>query len=679
MSYELKSIFTVVDKATNPIKRITQQVEKLNRAMTQATQTAAQFNNAMNRQSSGMNRVTNTINRNTTTINNNTSSITRNTNTVNNNTSSISHNTTIINNNAAAASRARSSFDGLRNTLLGLTGAYLGLQTAEKAFSATIGQAAQFETSKITIEAMFNDNKASQEYLKMVDSFAVNSPLLNSGDMFGSTKGLLTLTKDVGQLENAWGIVERLIASDPTKTIDEAVRGMRELASGDTQSLKEVFNIDKNALNAMKGLSFEDQIKGLDKALNDMNITTGVVDAIGSSTIGQWNSMKERASVFFRTVGEESNSTIGKFLTRMNNLFDTKNSGAFADMLGKGLNDGLTFAINLVEGIGKVRDMIDTVKTKMGELKTMFGQGIEFVKSFIPPSIIADIESLKVKASEFASSLMQRWSALQPTVDMLKRVFSNVANTVTTVLSTLWSVAGPILSLLGNAFSIVSDVVVIAFNNIIAPTILYATKLFSIMWSVVGPILKLLASIFEVVGTVVMWVWDTALKPLVDYLSSGLVKALETVMPKLDAVGDTFSTIGGWISKAADYVSNFADLLKKVKVPDWMSSLGGNATKFVQKIVLGGSDGSHYHGLDYVGFNGYQATLHKGEMVLPRQEAEAYREGNGGGGSITIAKLADQIIVREDADIDKIAWQLAQAIKRERGVRNHNNPYFNYG
>ncbi|UYZ13429.1 hypothetical protein A6764_22250 [Brevibacillus sp. WF146] len=73
-------------------------------------------------------------------------------------------------------------------------------------------------------------------------------------------------------------------------------------------------------------------------------------------------------------------------------------------------------------------------------------------------------------------------------------------------------------------------------------------------------------------------------------------------------------------------------------------------------------DGSHAGGLSYVPYDGYVARLHKGERVLTSAENEQYT--NGGGGGVHIAKLADQIVVREDADIDRIAIALAREIRR---------------
>lgn len=65
-------------------------------------------------------------------------------------------------------------------------------------------------------------------------------------------------------------------------------------------------------------------------------------------------------------------------------------------------------------------------------------------------------------------------------------------------------------------------------------------------------------------------------------------------------------------------------------------------------------------GLPYVPYDGYETILHKGERVLTAQQNRQY---NQGGSNVSIPKLADTIIVREDADIDKIARALVKKIK----------------
>lgn len=75
----------------------------------------------------------------------------------------------------------------------------------------------------------------------------------------------------------------------------------------------------------------------------------------------------------------------------------------------------------------------------------------------------------------------------------------------------------------------------------------------------------------------------------------------------------------------------------------------------------------------------YNTILHKDEAVLTRKEAEQWRKGQAQTASatpvvidrnqapasisISLAKLADHIVIREEADIDKIANKLADGIK----------------
>lgn len=64
-------------------------------------------------------------------------------------------------------------------------------------------------------------------------------------------------------------------------------------------------------------------------------------------------------------------------------------------------------------------------------------------------------------------------------------------------------------------------------------------------------------------------------------------------------------------------------------------SLFGNRSVNVD-VNSGGTTGGRAGGLDYVPYNNYVANLHRGEMVLTADEADAYRRGNSGGGSFTV-------------------------------------------
>ncbi|MFD0675281.1 MULTISPECIES: tape measure protein [unclassified Paenibacillus] len=71
-------------------------------------------------------------------------------------------------------------------------------------------------------------------------------------------------------------------------------------------------------------------------------------------------------------------------------------------------------------------------------------------------------------------------------------------------------------------------------------------------------------------------------------------------------------------------------------------------------------------GLSEVPYNGYKAILHRGEEVLPAPQAGEYRR-SGGAVSVTIPKLAETIVIREEADIDRISHGIANALMRLQG------------
>lgn len=76
---------------------------------------------------------------------------------------------------------------------------------------------------------------------------------------------------------------------------------------------------------------------------------------------------------------------------------------------------------------------------------------------------------------------------------------------------------------------------------------------------------------------------------------------------------------------------------------------------------------SHASGLSRVPYNGYQATLHRGERILTPEEAQDYNAGNGRK-TVNVSFAGANFNVRQESDIQKIAYELAKLIERE-GVR----------
>lgn len=146
-------------------------------------------------------------------------------------------------------------------------------------------------------------------------------------------------------------------------------------------------------------------------------------------------------------------------------------------------------------------------------------------------------------------------------------------------------------------------------------------------------------------------------KSLVANIQSSLTESGEYVKFG-QAMAEQFSK--GWQSgRLSNATSDVRAQISKEGVSGYINSIFANAYKGTPGGVS--SSRKHAAGLKRVPYDGYVAELHEGERVLTRVEADKRSSG-----SVTIAKLADQIVVREEADIDKIARALVRNMQNMR-------------
>ena len=87
--------------------------------------------------------------------------------------------------------------------------------------------------------------------------------------------------------------------------------------------------------------------------------------------------------------------------------------------------------------------------------------------------------------------------------------------------------------------------------------------------------------------------------------------------------------------------------------------------KKVTESLTGAEDGNHAAGLQRVPYNNYLANLHQGEAILPRREADKWRKGQGNP-SVMIAKIADTVVIREEADLDRFAEKFVRKLNEQK-------------
>lgn len=221
---------------------------------------------------------------------------------------------------------------------------------------------------------------------------------------------------------------------------------------------------------------------------------------------------------------------------------------------------------------------------------------------------------------------------------------------IQTIITVVWTVLVPIISgalqsiwaIIKAVFSIIWSIVVVTFTNI--------KNAISLSWTVISGLFK--AALQLLTGDF-KGAWET-LKTMasegiekVKVLFKGFVDGAKKIgMDFIQGIIDGFLGLGTSMINTAqgiwDAVSGIFSKKQTISVGVQTSGMNVGGTNYYRGY-------GHASGLNYVPYDGYQATLHKGERVMTPEENKA-----GSGFSIAIAKLADQIIVREEADIDKI-------------------------
>lgn len=324
-----------------------------------------------------------------------------------------------------------------------------------------------------------------------------------------------------------------------------------------------------------------------------------------------------------------------------------------------------------------VEGMVGSIKKLYGGMKAMFsifsgdnGSAIDILKSLgfteeqyngmveFKNKVFGVFDNIKSGASQFSEYLSAKWTEMAPGMEMLAEAFSIGKEVLVSVFTTLWAVLQPIFGALKNALMIVADVVVIAWNNIIAPIIQTTMKIFQTLWAIVGPILKLLGSAIGLAFEVLKVAWDTIIKPVTKFLTNEFKKALGDINPALDLLKTGFDAVGGVIEKVAGWFDSFKSALSKFKVPNWLSRLGGGGT--VKFENSGGSEKKgegRYNGIKYVPRDNTPYRLHRGERVLTARENKEHNKG-GNGRSFVINM--NGTVIREEADVDRLAEKMVR-------------------
>lgn len=266
-------------------------------------------------------------------------------------------------------------------------------------------------------------------------------------------------------------------------------------------------------------------------------------------------------------------------------------------------------------------------------------------------ALVGILAVLYAKNEDFRNKVNASWDAIsakiqevvafvQPYVEAAMQVIGQVVTQVITDLtpviqsigeafSAAWSLVQTVWSWASAFFQAIFQTIVVIF----APFAPIISGFFQGAWIIIQSIWNVAVSFFQTVFDLITGVFST-----IDAVLSGdFQSAWESIQGIFEGALGFFSTVG----------QNVVNGIKGGIAAVW-----GGLVSFVQGLWDGiksifvinasdvknntGSDGSHAGGLDYVPYNNYVANLHRGEMVLTADEADAYRRGNSGGSSFTV-------------------------------------------
>ena len=234
--------------------------------------------------------------------------------------------------------------------------------------------------------------------------------------------------------------------------------------------------------------------------------------------------------------------------------------------------------------------------------------------------IVSSLTSLFVPATVAATTAQQGLNVAMK-ANPIGAIITLVVSLVTAIV-TLWTTnegfrdaVGAIWEAIKGFFLSAKDAIVAAWSTI--------GEFFSGVWEGIKGVFSTVKNFFSEKFTEARDASESAWDNITTFFSG----VWEDIKGVFSRAWDEFKNIGSNIVNGIkDGISSAWNGLTSWFNGLW-DSLFGNRTAnvTVNKRVVGGADGSHASGLNYVPWDGYLAELHRGEMVLTKQQAEAYR------------------------------------------------------
>lgn len=360
------------------------------------------------------------------------------------------------------------------------------------------------------------------------------------------------------------------------------------------------------------------------------------------------------------------------------------------------------------------------IKVVVGALKNIIPVVASVVAQIISaliPVVKTVINTIKQLIPIIAKTLTKVFKALTPVIKTVMKVLKQLVPIIGKTLTKAFKVLSPIISkagkLLGNVAKIVGNTLVKMFKKaspVIEKLAVVFSKVFSKAFKIVSSFIKklqplfsaigkLISSAFEVLGPIVSGVFNhigSVISNAASFISSIFGSIMDIFSGLIDFITGVFS--GNWSQAWNGIISIFKGIFNLIPAAvefivngaigiinglisgiNWCTDLVGIPTipeiPTVSIPRLAKGTENWRGGIVQISERGGEIVdLPQGSRVYPHDKSvkmakeQGRKDAAGEKGNtkivITIPKLADQIVVREDSDIDKVAQRLADKLEK---------------
>ena len=419
---------------------------------------------------------------------------------------------------------------------------------------------------------------------------------------------------------------------------------------GKNQAAKWVTLINGPGIEALQG--YKDSIEGATGASQAM------ADALMSGPGGAVEQLKSSFDVFKYSAGEALAGAVVPFIEKITNLLDKFNKMDPAQqkqivkwaMMAAAVGPVLMIFGNTVSMVGKIGGAFTNLSRFAGVATRGFRgltagssalrvgiAGITAPAGIVIAAIAAIIVVVVAVVTHF-NAFKAAMNATSPTMQKLKASFEEIKSKIQPFIPVLLQVGKVVWDVLGNGIAMAAGIAVSAFAGMLSGI---AGVISGLITEIQG-IITFITGVFT--GNWQM-AWDGITK-----IFEGWVRGITGL---IDGIKGAISGILDGIKGATDFVTG--------------NNVGKTTTAVPAKAR---GDYNWMGGLVQVNEKGGEIIdLPHGTRIYPHDESVRMARGSGGT-VLNIPKLADQIIVRENADIDRIGEAIARkliASKANRG------------